>query len=91
MRFFAALWEKVDWAGLWPVWGKATLGFIWPVGVQVVKQDYHSWYFGINVGDVSHVDNSRDLLADLVSQIEGVFTFMLLLDEQRTLLFNLPF
>jgi len=46
---------------------------------------------GINVGDISHADSSRDLFANVVSEIEGVFNFMLLLDELKTLLFNLPF
>jgi hypothetical protein len=47
--FFAAFWERereresewvsecVNGACLWPVWSKATLGYIWPVGVQVVQ------------------------------------------------------
>lgn len=91
MRYFATQLER-EWIGM--VFDQCEERHSWVLFGQWVcrlfKQDYHSWYFGINVGDVSNVDSRRDLFAELVSQIEGVFTLMLLV-ELWTLLFNLPF
>jgi hypothetical protein len=81
-KWIGLVFDQCEWSQRWILFDQ------WVC--RLLKEVYHLWYFGINVVDVLYVDNSRDLFADL-SQIEGVFTFMLLLDELRTLPFNLIF